>query len=73
MESGTTFLNYSPFSSLNPAGFWVAFSSTTTEVSSNVRAKTGQSNIDYMQRTLKSASNYALLVRDFTITGTTLS
>lgn len=73
MKTGTTFLNYSPFSANNPAGFWIAFSSTTTELSSNVRAISGQSNIDYPQRSTKTTNGYALLVRDFTITGTTLS
>ncbi len=73
MKSGTTFMNYTPFSANNPAGFWVAFSSTTTEVSSNVRVISGQSNIDYPQRSTKASSQYALLVRDFTISGTTLS
>jgi len=73
MKSGTTFLNYTPFSANNPAGFWIAFSSTTTEVSSTARAISGQSNIDYPQRSTKTTSGYALLVRDFTISGTTLS
>ena len=73
MKTGTTFLNYTPFSANNPAGFWIAFSSTTTEVSSTARAISGQSNIDYPQRSTKTTNGYALLVRDFTITGTTLS
>tara|TARA_R110002072_G_scaffold222823_1_gene379961 strand:+ start:438 stop:1847 length:1410 start_codon:yes stop_codon:yes gene_type:complete len=73
MKTGTTFLNYSPFSANNPAGFWIAFSSTTTEVSSTARAISGQSNIDYPQRSTKTTNGYALLVRDFTISGTTLS
>ena len=73
MKSGTTFMNYTPFSANNPAGFWVAFSSTTTEVSSTARAISGQSNIDYPQRSTKTTSGYALLVRTFTISGTTLS
>lgn len=73
MKSGTLFLNYTPFSANNPAGFWIAFSCTTTEVSSTARAISGQSNIDYPQRSTKTTSGYALLVRDFTISGTTLS
>ena len=73
MKIGTTFLNYTPFSANNPTRFWIAFSSTTTEVSSTARAISGQSNIDYPQRSPKTSGGYALLVRTFTVNGTTLS
>jgi len=73
MKSGTAFLNYTPFSGNNPSGYWAAFSSTTTEVSSTNYVIIGQSNIDYPNRTQKGRSQYALLVRTFTVNGTTLS